>query len=68
MFTHVPKEPENAGRGGGWRWHKWGPYIGKGEPTTEYLDDEDGFADGVYVYHFYVVDNVPHEIPKAVTA
>lgn len=56
--THVKKNPANAtfkGGGGGWRWHKWGPYIGKGEPTMEYLDDEEGFEDGVYVYHVYDV-------------
>ena len=49
-FTHVAKDPENKGIGGGWRWHKWGPYVGTGQPTMEYLDDEDGFADGVYCY------------------
>lgn len=49
-FSHVAKDPTNK-EGGGWRWHKWGPYIGGGEPQCEYLDDEDGFDDGVYVYH-----------------
>lgn len=24
----------------GWRWHKWGPYIGTQEPKAEYLYDE----------------------------
>ena len=24
----------------GWRWHKWGPYIGTQEPQCEYLADE----------------------------
>lgn len=27
---------------GGWRWHKWGGYIGKHTPQYEYLYDEDG--------------------------
>lgn len=53
-FTHVAKHPERAGEGGGWRWHKWGPYVGHGEPTTEYLDDEEGFADGVWTFHVLV--------------
>ncbi len=53
FFTHVPKDVSNAGNGGGWRWHKWGPYIGEGEPTTEYLDDEPLFPGGVYTYHVY---------------
>ncbi len=47
-FMHIEKEPNSGG--GGWRWHKWGPYIGKGTPTCEYLDDEEGFADGVFCY------------------
>jgi len=49
-FTHVKKDPDNAGQGGGWRWHKWGPYEGDGTPTREYLDDEQGFLDGVWTY------------------
>ena len=28
--------------GGGWRWHKWGEYIGKHNPQYEYLDHESG--------------------------
>lgn len=48
FFTHVEKVP---GEQGGWRWHKWGPYIGEGHPTCEYLADEPGFDDGVWVYH-----------------
>lgn len=58
-FTHITKDPSNAGRDGGWRWHKWGEYIGDGKPTCEYLDDEEGFTDGVYVYHVYQTDG-PH--------
>lgn len=27
---------------GGWRWHKWGPYIGAHDPQCEYLYDEVG--------------------------
>jgi hypothetical protein len=37
---------------GGWRWHKWGPYIGTHEITQEYLYDEP-VVDQVYVYHIY---------------
>lgn len=25
---------------GGWRWHKWGTYLGTKDPQTEYLHDE----------------------------
>lgn len=52
FFTHIEKTP---GQTGGWRWHKWGPYVGEGEPTREYLDDEPGFDDGVWVVHVHRV-------------
>lgn len=56
-FTHVEKSPED----GGWRWHKWGPYIGRGKPEYEYLRDEKGFESGVWVYHIYDVTRVQNE-------
>lgn len=37
---------------GGWRWHKWGDYIGERIPTTEYLHDEPDI-DEVIVFHIY---------------
>lgn len=55
-LTHVPKVP---GEEGGWRWHKWGEYIGEGKPTTEYLADESEFKDGVWVYHIFDVTDLP---------
>lgn len=36
----------------GWRWSKWGNYIGNHEPQHEYLYDEEGI-DEVIVYHVY---------------
>ncbi len=36
----------------GWRWHKWGQYIGTFEPQCEYLYDEVGI-EKVYCYHIY---------------
>lgn len=39
---------------GGWRWHKWGEYIGTQEPTCEYLYDEP-IIEEVYAYHVYEV-------------
>lgn len=59
-FTHVAKADQPPD--GGWRWHKWGSYIGKGEPQCEYLYDEEGFEDGIYTYHVFerkTVVNVP---------
>lgn len=37
---------------GGWRWHKWGEYIGDHKITTEYLYDEPNI-DEVYVFNIY---------------
>lgn len=37
-LTPVTKEDQSPN--GGWRWHKWGPYIGTQKPKTEYLYDE----------------------------
>lgn len=48
IFQHK----EHAGEGDGWRWHKWGPYIGKLNPQCEYLDDEEFGDDFQYVLCF----------------
>lgn len=40
------------GRGIGWRWHKWGSYIGNFNPCCEYFDDEEGI-EAVYAFHIY---------------
>ena len=50
--TPVEKDPDNAGKGGGWRWHKWGPYIGTQDPQCEYLDDEPEI-DKIFVFSLY---------------
>lgn len=38
----------------GWRWHKWGEYIGIQNPQCEYLADEDGI-DLIYCFRIYKV-------------
>lgn len=38
---------------GGWRWHKWGQYIGKFKSKCEYLYDEEGID---YVYCFTILE------------
>lgn len=52
LMTYVPKsiQPED----GGWRWHKWGEYIGDQKPTTEYLYDEPEI-EGVFTYRILEV-------------
>lgn len=39
---------------GGWRWHKWGTYIGTHDSQCEYLYDEEGIEQ-VYCYHIYKI-------------
>ena len=57
-FTHIAKNP---GEEYGWRWHKWGPYIGEGKPTTEYLADEPEFDAGVWVFRIIQTDGPVYE-------
>lgn len=45
------KQPDE----GGWRWHKWGEYIGTQTPQHEYLYD-DTHIDKVYCYHIYEIE------------
>jgi hypothetical protein len=52
-FTLIDGEKQPAY--GGWRWKKWGPYIGNFSPTTEFIYDEPEI-EKVYVYHIYEVD------------
>ena len=47
----IYQDKSNRGNGGGWRWHKWGPYIGQLTPECEYLDDEDFYVDYVLIFH-----------------
>jgi hypothetical protein len=42
VVNPVQRNPANAGTGVGWRWKKWGPYIGTHEIQHEFLDDEEG--------------------------
>jgi hypothetical protein len=49
-FVEIAKK--NNPPEGGWRWHKWGPYIGKQQPICEYIYDEP-IIESVYTYHVY---------------
>ncbi len=47
---------QDKGKREGWRWHKWGKYIGKLNPKCEYLDDED-FGEGFeYIICFDLIE------------
>lgn len=58
FFTKIYQHKENAGNNDGWRWHKWGEYIGNLNPQCEYLDNETfgtDFPGYVLVYEFFKV-------------
>lgn len=48
-FSRISKGEQGEG---GWRWHKWGPYIGNQDPQCEYLADEPKIQE-VYVFHIF---------------
>jgi hypothetical protein len=50
MLTPIVKSEQSSD--GGWRWHKWGPYIGTQNPQYEYIYDEKDIEQ-VFVYHIY---------------
>ena len=52
VISVTPIVKEHQSEKGGWRWHKWGVYIGTSTPTTEYLYDEPLF-EKVYSFHIY---------------
>ena len=47
-------EKKNQCAEGGWRWHKWGEYIGTQNPHYEYIYDEPNI-EKVYCYHIYEI-------------
>lgn len=51
-FVKISKSEQPAGNG--WRWHKWGEYIGDQQPQCEYIADEPTI-DEVYTYHIYEI-------------
>ena len=52
-FCKIRKEDQSDC--GGWRWHKWGPYVGEQTPSgCEYLYDEP-VIESVMVYHIYQI-------------
>ena len=52
-FTPIVKAEQSPS--GGWRWHKWGTYIGGKNPQHEYIYDEDDSIEKVFVFHVYEI-------------
>lgn len=59
IVTLTPILRENEPDWGGWRWEKWGEYIGTQNPQSEYLY-HNKHIDKVYVYHIYYTPCVEH--------
>lgn len=52
FVTFVKITKADQPKSGGWRWHKWGSYIGKKRPKCEYIADEPNITE-VYTFHIY---------------
>lgn len=52
-FTVVRKDEQSPE--GGWRWHKWGQYVGEKKPQHEYLYDEGPEITQATCFHVYQV-------------
>ncbi len=53
-ITCVKIRKEDQSDWGGWRWHKWGEYIGVRHPKREYIYDEPVIRQ-VFTFHIYRV-------------
>ena len=61
LYVYQDKNENDGNSYGTWRWHKWGPYIGKLNPQYEYLNDEEfGLDFQGYVICFHLI-RVNHE-------
>ena len=53
FVTKVTKSSQSET--GGWRWYRWGPYIGTKNPQFEYLIDEGPDIEEIFVFHIHEV-------------
>ena len=51
IWIHKLEEPAQ----GGWRWHKWGEYIGIHKPEHEHIYDEADPIYSVICYHIFEI-------------
>lgn len=54
LISLVEMRKEDQSESGGWRWHKWGKYIGTQSPQCEYLYDEPEI-ELVYTFNVYEI-------------
>ncbi len=55
VISYVVIDKKDEPKNGGWRWHKWGEYIGKHEIQHEYLADEVGI-EKVLCFHGHFIE------------
>lgn len=60
VILMTPVFREDQPEDGGWRWHKWGMYIGDFESKCEYLYDEQGI-DYVWVFKILEIEECNEE-------
>lgn len=63
VILMTPIFREDQPKSGGWRWYKWGQYIGDFESKCEYLYDEEGI-DYVWVFKILEVEECEEEETK----
>ncbi|AFU87394.1 hypothetical protein CcrMagneto_gp224 [Caulobacter virus Magneto] len=61
FISMVEVRREHQPASGGWRYHKWGPYIGEHQNRSEYLYD-DTHIEAVYTFHIYTVTKTVDEV------
>jgi hypothetical protein len=59
FITMTPIYKEDQPKRDGWRWEKWGTYIGTQNSQSDYLYDEEEI-DMVYVFHVYTLKPESH--------
>jgi len=59
LITLTPHRRADQPPNGGWRWHKWGPYIGVFKPQCEYLHDEPEVSE---VFSFHIRELHPADV------
>lgn len=53
-FVRIRRDEQSED--GGWRWHKWGDYIGTRKPQCEYIHDEPEIEE-VYTFSIYELED-----------
>lgn len=57
VISLMPVQKKNEPSTDGWRWHKWGEYIGTQNPQCEYLFDEPEI-EKIYCANIYNVEEI----------